>query len=128
MIRKLPEKADPRSLFYFNCEELADYKELLEVLETYLELRDMSEIKSACIFLDEITSPGEWHWALKSMIDQGELSTMPGGEKPWWKILKAPWILDLVKERPQRGFTDEPFDFRIFFILNPLNFIRHRWR
>ncbi len=73
LIRKLLEDRDPRSLFYFNCEELADYKELLEVLETYLELKDKSKIKSSCIFLDEITSPAEWYRAIKSLVDRGRL-------------------------------------------------------
>jgi hypothetical protein len=73
LIRKLLEDRDPRSLFYFNCEELGDYKELLEMLETYLELKDKSRIESSCIFLDEITSPAEWYRAIKSLIDKGKL-------------------------------------------------------
>lgn len=72
LIRRLVAEKDPRSVFYFNCEELADYKELSAALETYLEFREKSGIGGSFIFLDEITSPKEWYRSIKSLIDSGK--------------------------------------------------------
>ncbi|MBI3413670.1 MAG: ATP-binding protein [Candidatus Aenigmarchaeota archaeon] len=68
LIRKLLGITDPKSVFYFNCESLADYKELLEVLDAYLEFKP----KNSVILLDEITMPKEWYRAIKSLIDRGK--------------------------------------------------------
>jgi len=72
LIRKLLEEREPKSIFYFNCENLADYKELSEVLNSYLEFKGINSIKKSVIFLDEITSPKEWYRAVKSLIDRGK--------------------------------------------------------
>jgi len=72
-IRELLKKIEPRSLFYFNCDEIADYKELSDVIETYLTFKDDNHIESSIILLDEITSPKEWYRAIKSFIDKGKL-------------------------------------------------------
>ncbi len=74
LIKKLIEKEEARSIFYFNCEELKDYKELIDVLETYIEFRNKNGIKKSFIFLDEITSPDEWYRGIKSMIDKGKFA------------------------------------------------------
>ncbi|MBI2649145.1 MAG: ATP-binding protein, partial [Thaumarchaeota archaeon] len=68
------EATDPRSVFYLSCDELTDYKELGEVLDSYLRVRDSAGIKSAYIFLDEITFVDDWWRAVKSRIDDGALS------------------------------------------------------
>ncbi len=73
IIKKLLAEKDPRSIFYFNCEEIADHKELSGLLATYLEFKEKSGIKNSHIFLDEITSPKEWYRAIKSAIDRGLL-------------------------------------------------------
>lgn len=65
---------DPRSVFYLSCDELTDYRELGEVLDSYLRVRDSAGIKSAYIFLDEITFVDDWWRAVKSRIDDGALS------------------------------------------------------
>jgi len=72
-IRELLKKIEPRSIFYFNCDEIADYKELLDVIETYLTFKIDNHIESSIIFLDEITSPKEWYRTIKSLIDKGKL-------------------------------------------------------
>src|SRR3989338_3485906 len=33
----LEQERNPKSIFYFNCENIADYKELEDVLRTYIE-------------------------------------------------------------------------------------------
>ena len=74
MIRKLLEKTgDPRAVFYFRCDVIKDYKELLELLEMYLNYRDDLGIKTSYLFLDEITMPEEWFRAVKELIDSGKL-------------------------------------------------------
>ncbi|MBU4493349.1 MAG: ATP-binding protein, partial [Nanoarchaeota archaeon] len=71
LIKNLLREKNPLSIFYFNCEELSDYKELLDILETYIEFKKSSEIKNSYIFLDEITSPLKWYKAIKSKVDKG---------------------------------------------------------
>lgn len=73
LIKQLLEKRDPRSLFYFNCEAIGDYKELMDVLETYLYFKEENDIANSIIILDEITSPDEWYRGIKSLIDLGKL-------------------------------------------------------
>ncbi|BDC18899.1 ATP-binding protein [Acidianus sp. HS-5] len=73
LVKKLlEENANPKAIFYFSCDRLADYKELDEVLEEYIKFRKANNISSSFIFLDEITYPREWYRALKSRIDKGD--------------------------------------------------------
>lgn len=71
LIKKLLEEKNPQSIFYFNCEEISDYKELSNIIETYMEFKNSAGIKNSYIFLDEITSPNEWYKTIKSKIDKG---------------------------------------------------------
>jgi predicted AAA+ superfamily ATPase len=66
----LPKK-DPKSIFYFSCEELTNFKELGEILDNYLAFREANKIESSFIILDEITFVEEWHRAIKVRIDKG---------------------------------------------------------
>jgi predicted AAA+ superfamily ATPase len=70
-IKRLIEKRDPKSIFYYSCDELSDYRELGEVLDGYLSARAGWGIKSSAIFLDEITFVEDWWRAIKSRIDRG---------------------------------------------------------
>ncbi|MCK4730527.1 MAG: ATP-binding protein [Candidatus Aenigmarchaeota archaeon] len=74
LIKKLLEKKNPKSIFYFRCDEIGDYKELAEVLNEYLEFREREKIDSSIILLDEITSPSEWWRTIKGFIDDGIFS------------------------------------------------------
>ncbi|MEM0171500.1 MAG: ATP-binding protein [Thermoproteota archaeon] len=62
--------ADPKSVFYFSCEELTGFRELGEVLDNYVSFKKGNRIKSSFIVLDEITFVEDWHRALKLRIDQ----------------------------------------------------------
>ncbi|MAG02112.1 ATPase [Candidatus Pacearchaeota archaeon] len=73
LIKNLLKDKDGKSIFYFNCENLSDYKELLEVLELYFEFKEGSSVKTSIIILDEITLPKEWYRAIKFLIDKGSL-------------------------------------------------------
>src|SRR3989338_7353321 len=73
LIKRLLEKEDPKGIFYFNCEELGDYREVLELIETYLEFKEDNKIKNSFLILDEVTSAHELYKAIKSLIDKGKL-------------------------------------------------------
>jgi len=73
LIKKLLAIRNPKSIFYFNCENIADHKELSEILEAYLDFRSVNKLKKSVIMLDEITLPKEWYRAVKFFIDQGKL-------------------------------------------------------
>ncbi|NJE26814.1 ATP-binding protein [Thermococcus sp. MV5] len=66
-------KENPYSVFYFSCDVLEDYRDLLEVLEEYLKLKKRKGIKTSYIFLDEVTLTREWWRAVKYLIDQGKI-------------------------------------------------------
>ncbi|QXJ28705.1 hypothetical protein J5U23_01574 [Saccharolobus shibatae B12] len=75
LIKRLLDKGyNPKSIFYFACDKLADYKELDEVLEEYDKIRKKEGIKSSVIILDEITFPKEWFRSIKYRIDVGKFS------------------------------------------------------
>jgi predicted AAA+ superfamily ATPase len=69
------ERANPKSIFYFSCDKLADYRELDEIIGEYMKFKRANNISSSFIFLDEITYPREWYRALKSRIDGGTSGT-----------------------------------------------------
>lgn len=73
LIHELRRGHDPRSIFYYSCDELYDFKELGEVLDSYLSARSAWGIAGSYIFLDEITFVEEWWRALKARIDGGAL-------------------------------------------------------
>jgi hypothetical protein len=73
LIKKLLDKnIEPKQIFYFRCDKLANFKELDEVIKTYLEFRKENGIESSFIFLDEITFPDEWFRTIKFYIDTGD--------------------------------------------------------
>jgi len=71
LINRLLKCRDPRSIFYFSCDEVVDFRELGEVLDNYLSYREAWGVGSSIIILDEVTFVSEWYRALKSRIDRG---------------------------------------------------------
>ncbi len=69
LVHRLLEQRDPKSVFYYSCDELSDYEELGEVLDGYISARRAWGVKSSVILLDEVTFVEEWFRALKSRID-----------------------------------------------------------
>ena len=73
LIKKLlDEGVDPMAVFYLRCDYIEDYKELINVLDEYFEMREVEGIESSYIFLDEITFPREWFRAIKLYVDMGK--------------------------------------------------------
>ncbi|MDI6738556.1 MAG: ATP-binding protein [Nanoarchaeota archaeon] len=74
LIKHLLEKeAEPKMIFYFNCEELGTFNEIIELLNAYKSYKEAGRIKSSIIMLDEVTAPSEWYRGIKSVIDKGKL-------------------------------------------------------
>ncbi|MEM3931964.1 MAG: ATP-binding protein, partial [Thermofilum sp.] len=74
LIGKLLQVVDnPRAIFYYRCDLLADYKELNSVLMEYLKIKRNEVLRVSFIFLDEVTFPREWYRAIKYMVDRGYL-------------------------------------------------------
>lgn len=62
---------DPKSIFYYPCDELVDYRELGEVLDNYIQSASAWNVTSSIIILDEISFVNEWWRAVKSRLDEG---------------------------------------------------------
>jgi predicted AAA+ superfamily ATPase len=72
-VQRLLKERNPRSIFYFPCDELSDYRELGEVLDSYLSAARAWGITQCILFLDEVTFVEEWWRAVKVRIDSGAL-------------------------------------------------------
>jgi predicted AAA+ superfamily ATPase len=115
LIKDMLERVDPKSIFYFRCDEISDYKELKELLSSYLELKEKWGIKNSFIFLDEVSFPKEWFRSIKSMIDDGLF-------KNDLLILTASTSIKIKKETEYfpgrrgggRDFVIRPLSFREF--------------
>lgn len=74
LIRDLLDKGmDEKSIFFWNCDELLDFRELSSILREYIEFSKVSNIKEKYIFLDEISRINNWQRSVKSLKDSGEL-------------------------------------------------------
>ena len=67
--KKLQEGANPRTIFYYACDEISDYRELGEILDLYLSARKSWGVRRSLIFLDEITMVHDWQYAIKYLWD-----------------------------------------------------------
>ncbi|MEW6063516.1 MAG: ATP-binding protein [Nanoarchaeota archaeon] len=73
LIKDLLHDYEPKQIFYFSCDELTGQNEVVELIETYLNIKKVEGFKTSIILLDEITSPQNWTKAIKSLIDKGRL-------------------------------------------------------
>ncbi len=71
LIQKLLKETDPKAVFYFSCDEVSDYKELGEMLDSYLSAKREWGVKRSYIFLDEAGFVDEWWRSVKARIDAG---------------------------------------------------------
>lgn len=71
LVRKELKRRDPRSIFYYSCDELTDFRELGEVIDGYISLRNQIGIEGSLLLLDEITFVKDWWRSLKHRIDMG---------------------------------------------------------
>lgn len=74
LIKKLlNENINEKSIFFWNCDELVDFRELSSILREYIEYSKLNNIIVKYIFLDEISRVKNWQRAIKFLIDSGEL-------------------------------------------------------
>ncbi len=74
LIKKLlDEGIDEKAVFFWNCDELIDFRELASLLREYLEFSKINNLKAKYIFLDEISRVKNWQRTIKSLKDSGEL-------------------------------------------------------
>ncbi len=71
LVKRLLEEITPKAIFYFRCDQLADFKELDEIIREYLKIKEAEKIKTSFILLDEVTFPREWYRAIKWHVDMG---------------------------------------------------------
>src|SRR3972149_7067033 len=70
------ERVLKEQVMYYSCDNIDDYKELIELLETYLDYIKKLNLhkKRLYIFLDEVTSVRNWQKGIKYLVDAGKLS------------------------------------------------------
>ncbi len=73
IIKNLLHEVRPEAIFYYSCDLLTDYEELIDVLKRYIKIKEERGIKTSYIFLDEITYVNDWFRAIKYGIDRGGL-------------------------------------------------------
>lgn len=71
LIKGLLEKNKKEDIFYFTCNNIDDYKELIGVFRIYFDWVEDSGRKY--IFIDEITFVKEWARGIKYLADVGKL-------------------------------------------------------
>jgi len=108
----LKQKTSPNSIFYYQCDELVDFKELGEILDNYYNIREYWGVKQSYIFLDEITFVQDWWRAIKARIDNNQF-------KNDIVVLTGSASIDLLKQKERfpgrRGHGQD-------LILLPLSF------
>ncbi len=90
MIRDLLKTKNNANIFYYACDDIKDYVQLGDILETYYEWIRSQNNERAYIFLDEISYVKEWQRAVKHFIDAK-------GNHNLTMILTGSHILDLKR-------------------------------
>ena len=72
-IKKLLLSVPAPAIFYWNCDELVDFRELSFLLKEYLQLAEIQGLKTKYLFLDEISRIKDWQRSIKFLADAGEL-------------------------------------------------------
>jgi hypothetical protein len=103
---------DPYSIFYCPCDEIVDFRELGEVLDSYLSIKTSRNIDHSLIIIDEITLAQDWWRAIKARIDDGKLIRD-------MVILSGSASIELLKEKERfPGRRGQGLDFTLY----PLSF------
>lgn len=104
----------PQNIIYYPADTLLDFKELLELLETYLNyIRPRSSVR-IFMFIDEISFVKEWQRSIKLLADQRKLTNAT-------LVITGSNILDLkFSAERMPGRRGEVFPWDIEFL--PLTF------
>jgi predicted AAA+ superfamily ATPase len=76
LVRKLlrRRRVEPQSLFYLDLDSMASLREFRDVLGELIREKEKRNVKTAYIFLDEVTSVEGWWRTVKFFVDSGDLS------------------------------------------------------
>ncbi|MBL7147951.1 MAG: ATP-binding protein [Nanoarchaeota archaeon] len=110
-IKSLLKKSNPKNIFFYSCDDIRNFEELIELITLFLEITNPEEKKY--IFLDEIPYVKDWQRALKHLYDSGKLSRCS-------VVLSGSHSIDIkrsIEQLPGRG--DEG---KRHFLIMPLTF------
>lgn len=71
LIKRLLPDISKENVFYFTCNNIDSYQDLIEILRMYFDWQDNNERKF--VFVDEITFVKNWTRAIKHLADLGSL-------------------------------------------------------
>lgn len=112
LIERLLGENQKENIFYFTCNNVEDYKELIDILQTYFDWAENERRKY--VFIDEITFVKSWTRGIKHLADLGKLRNCT-------MVLTGSNAHDLkyeIERMPGRRGEDPDLD-KIFF---PLSF------
>lgn len=115
----LKKQINPYSVFFWSCEDITDFQQLVELIMTYSEMVSEKNLSEQYIFLDEISFVKEWQRGIKLLADRGFL-------KKTCLMLTGSNIIDIKssverlpgrKGRESKDFTLLPLTFYEFIEL-----------
>jgi len=71
LIKRLLPTVNKENIFYFTCNNIDNYQDLIEILRAYFDWQDNNQRKF--VFVDEITFVKNWTRAIKHSADLGSL-------------------------------------------------------
>jgi len=71
LVKRLLKENNKENIFYFTCNNIDTYQDLIEILRAYFEWQENKQRKF--IFIDEITFVKNWTRAIKHLADLGSL-------------------------------------------------------
>jgi len=110
-VKDLLKNNSPKNIFFYSCDDIRNYEEIMELIELFLEIADKDKIKY--IFLDEIPYVKEWQRGIKHLYDSGKLNKCS-------VVLSGSHSIDIkrsIEQLPGRG--DEG---KRHFVMLPLTF------
>ena len=72
LIKELLKSDNPYSILYLNLEIFTDLKEFREILGRYQSIKEENNVKTAYIFLDEVSKLEGWNRIVKAFMDLGK--------------------------------------------------------
>lgn len=113
-IKGLLENNDAKNIFFYSCDDVRDFKELIELTGLFLDLADVN--KKKYLFLDEIPYVEEWQRGIKHLYDSGRL-------KDCAVVLSGSHSIDIkrsIEQLPGRGDAGKRH-----FVMLPLTFSQY---
>ncbi len=75
LIQKLLQSVPAEAVFFWNCDDLVDFRELEARIRTYLQQVKHLSLGKKFLFLDEVSRVKQWQRAIKFLVDSGDLKS-----------------------------------------------------